>query len=278
MLFPAGATAQRAPVIDTEDAGLGGTAVGAGRFHPIIGLDLRNGDFARGGYDDDAANLDRVPVHAQLGFAWELGRDRAGKADFWLVGTSSNGLHAPVAAEWARPRGWYESNNLVGLVVAPGGGWRLGAAYTIKASPNGVSATTHEASLTAALDGERGLAALHPAAAVTTRTRGDGGVYAQASIQPELALGHGEDAPSLSVPLLVGTGWGGFYGPGTGTVAYASAGLAYAHPFTAGGAHWRLRAEVLALLRDATLRRLGSEDAETAAVVPLATVGVTMAF
>lgn len=270
------AAAQDVPTIDTEDASLGATSVGIGRFHPIVAIDVRNGDFARGGYDDDAANLDRVPVHVQAGFAWALHRDAAGKQDRWLLATSSNGFHAPVAAERVAPRGWYESNNLLGVVAAVGGGVRVGAAYAIKVSPNGISDTTHELSLTAALDGEHGVAALHPSAAVTTRTQGAGGVFTQVAIAPELALGRGD--ATLSFPALVGVGWGGFYAAGSGDVTYASAGVAVTQPFDASGAKWRLRAEVLALVRDDTLRRLGSLDAETATVVPLATVSLSLAL
>lgn len=275
ILEPSAAAAQDAPTIDTEDASLGAVAAGAGRFHPLVTVDVRNGDFARGGYDDDAANLDRVPVHVQAGFARELHRNARGEADRWLVASSSNGLHAPASAERASPRSWYESNNLVGLVASVGGGVRLGAAYSIKASPNGISATTHEASLTASLDGDSGLAALHPGAVVTRRTQGDGGVFTQVSMSPELALGSGA---TLSFPALIGVGWGGFYQKGTGTVSYGSAGVALTRPFDAGGATWRLRAEVLAVVRDDTLRRLGTLDAETATVVPLATVSLALAM
>ncbi|MCP3733432.1 hypothetical protein M9979_00845 [Sphingomonas sp. RP10(2022)] len=267
------AGAQSVPTIDTEDASLGSAKVGTGRFHPTFGIDIRNGDFARGGYDDDAANLDRLPVHVQVGFAWDL---RPGS--LWLVGTSSNGVHAPVAAERDSPRGWYESNNLIGLVGKVGGGATIGAAYAIKTSPNGISATTHEASLTATLDGDHGLAALHPSAAATIRAKGDGGLYTQIGIAPEIALYDGDDGPTLSFPAIAGVGWGGFYDPGSGSAAYGSAGLAYSHPFTAGGAHWRLRVEGLAVVRDRTLRRLGSLDAETGVVVPLVTIGLSLAY
>lgn len=272
------AAAQTVPTIDTEDAGLGSADVKAGVFHPIVAVDVRNGDFARGGYDDDAASLDRVPVHVQLGFDWALHDDAGGAADLFLVGTTSNGVHAPSAAERAAPRGWYESNNLIGLVARPGGGATLGIAYTVKTSPNGVSDTTHEASLTAALDGDGPVARWRPHAAATVRTRGDGGVFTQAGVAPQIALSEGDDAATIGFPLLLGVGWHGFYGPGTGDVAYASGGIAFRRPFTVAGGHWRFEAEALAVVRDATLRRLGSDDAERDAVVPLATVGLSVAF
>lgn len=278
LLSAPAAAGQTVPTIDTEDAGLGTAAVGTGAFHPIVALDVRNGDFARGGYDDDAASLDRVPVHAQLGFAWALRRDEAGAGDLFVVATSSNGIHAPSSAERTAPRAWYESNNLVGLVARPGGGVAVGVAYTIKTSPNGISATIHEASVTAALDGDGVLAGMKPHAAATVRTKGDGGVFTQAGIAPQVALSGAEDAATLAFPLLVGVGWAGFYGAGTGDVAYGSGGIAFARPFAAGGAHWQLEAELLAVVRDATLRRLGSDDAERGAVVPLATVRLSVAF
>ncbi len=273
-----GAAAQTIPTIDTEDAGLGSLSVGGGRFHPTLGLDLRNGDFARGGYDDDAANLDRLPVHVQIGFGFDLHRARDGKTDLWLVGTSSNGIHAPGRDEQVSPRSWYESNTLLGIVGTPAKGLTLGAAYTIKASPNGVSGTSHESSVTAAYEGETGIGVLHPSFAATVRPKGGSGLFTQVGIEPQTALRSDDDAPTISVPVVFGVGWGGFYEPGSGTVTYGSVGLAYAHPFVVGDAHWRLRIDGAALIRDDTLRRIGSLDAEASTVVPLVTIALVTAF
>ncbi|WP_419827068.1 hypothetical protein [Sphingomonas sp.] len=270
--------ARTVPTIDTEDADLGSQQVGDRRFHPVIGADVRNGDFARGSYDDDAASLDRLPVHAQLGFGWELHRDTERRADAWLVGTSSNGFHAPASSERTSPRGWYESNNLLGVVIEPAKGLRAGLAYAIKTSPNGVSATTHEASLTAAYEAEHGLGILHPSFAATVRPKGGHGVFTQAGIEPGFALSAGEQAAKLSVPLRFGVGWRGFYEAGSGDVTYGSAGLALSQPLALGGTRWQVRAEALAVVRDGTLRRLGSADAETSTVVPLVTIGAALAL
>ncbi|USU10187.1 hypothetical protein NF700_08005 [Sphingomonadaceae bacterium OTU29MARTA1] len=273
-----GVAAQTIPTIDTEDAGLGTLDAGGGRLHPTFGIDLRNGDFARGGYDDDAADLDRLPVHVQLGFAFDLHRSAGGDADLWLVGTSSNGVHAPVAGERRSPRAWYESNNLIGIVASPMAGLTVGTAYTIKTSPNGISGTTHEASLTAAIDGSSGWKALHPGAAATIRPKGGGGVYTQIGIAPELPLGTGDDGPTLAVPVVLGAGWGGFYEAGSGTGGFGSIGLAYSHPFTVGAMRWRLRADAVGIVRDDTLRRIGGDDAESATLVPLVTLALTTTF
>ncbi len=277
-LMSAPAAAQDAPTIDTEDASLGSVEVGAGNFHPILSLDLRNGDLARGDYDDDAADLDRLPVHVQLGFAWDLHRDATGKADAFLVFNSSNGLHTPASDERASPRAWYESNNVLGLVVAPARDLRAGLAYTIKTSPNGASSTSHELSLTAALEGDAGLGVLSPNASVTWRPKGGGGLFTQIGIEPSVAVTEREDGPELSFPARIGVGWDGFYARGSGDVAYGGIGAAYSHPFEAGGAKWRFRAEALALLRDGTLRRLGGPDAERGTVVPLATISLQVAY
>lgn len=274
----ADAAAQTIPTIDTEDASLGSLAVGDGRFHPTLGVDLRNGDFARGGYDDDAANLDRLPVHVQLGFGYDLHRAADGKADLWLVGTSSNGVHAPGIDERTSPRAWYESNNLLGIVGTPTKGLTVGSAYTIKVSPNGVAGTSHEASVTAAYESETGLGALHPSAAATVRPKGGHGLFTQVGIEPQFAMSTRDDRPTFSIPAVLGVGWGGFYEAGTGTVTYGSVGLAYAYPFVMGAAHWRLRIDGLAVVRDDTLRRIGSANAETSTVVPLVTIGLTTAF
>lgn len=272
------AFAQDMPTIDTEDADLGSMEVGDGRLHPTVTLDLRNGDFVRGGYDDDAADLGRLPVHLQVGVGYELRRDAAGEPDAWIVLRSSNGFHAPIAGERTSPRAWYESNNLAGLVVEPAKGLRVGASYTVKTSPNGVSATTHEVSATASYQAETGLGVLHPSFAATVRPKGDGGLYTAAGIEPEFALAAGEDAPSIGIPALIGIGWGGFQGEGSGDRLFGSVGLAYSHPFAVGATRWRFRAEGLALIRDDRLRALSGPRGETGTVVPLATISVAVAY
>lgn len=270
--------AQTIPTIDTEDASLGSLSVGGGRFHPVIGIDLRNGDVARGGYDDDAANLDRVPVHVQIGFGFDLHRDPSGQADLWLVGTSSNGFHAPRLAERTSPRGWYESNSLLGIVGTPAKGLTLGAAYTIKTSPNGISGTSHEASVTAAYEGDHGIGVLHPNASATVRPKGGTGIFTQVGIEPQLAIGAAEHAPTISLPVIAGIGWSDFYDRGTGNAGYGSVGLALTQPLTIGAVRYRLRVDAAAVVRDDVLRRLGSEDAETATIVPLVTISLVAAL
>jgi hypothetical protein len=272
------ALAQQVPTIDTEDATLGSVSVGSGRVHPMIALDVRNGDFARGNYDDDAADLDRLPVHLQLGFAAELHRNAEDEADVFLVFNSSNGIHAPVSAERASPRAWYESNNAVAFVVSPAQGLRTGIVYTIKTSPNGVSSTSHEVSLTSALGGQSALGALSPTAVVTWRPKGGGGLFTQIGIEPSISLTQQEDGPTISFPTLAGVGWDDFYDAGSGDAPYGSIGAAYSHPFKAGGATWQFRAEALAVLRSDRLRHLGGPDAEQSTVVPMATVSLRLAY
>lgn len=272
------ASAQEAPTIDTEDATLGSVAVGGGRFHPTLAIDLRNGDFSRGDGDDDPADLDRLPVHIQLGLAYDLHRNARGETDAFLVLNSSNGLHAPARDERASPRAWYESNNALALILAPADGLRAGLAYTVKSSPNGVSPTTHEVSATFSYKGDRGPAALNPSLVATMRPKGGHGLFTQIGMEPEFATTAREDGPAFSLPARLGVGWGGFYDPGGGDAAYGSLGLAYSHPLEVGRTRWRLRSEVLAVLRDPTLRRLGDAGAERSTVVPLATLSLTVAY
>lgn len=278
MFAPDDVAARSVPTLDTEDAELGSEEAGAARFHPVLAIDVRNGDFARGGYDDDAANLARLPVHLQLGFGWEVHHAGDGTPDAWLVAVSSNGLHSPARFEAVRPRAWYESNNLLAAVVEPAKGLRTALAYTIKTSPNAVSGTSHEASASIAYEGERGIGILRPSFVATVRPKGGHGLYTQIGIEPGMPITGGDEPARLSMPLVFGVGWRGFYQAGTGTVRYGSAGLAFSQPFTLAAAHWRLNIQALALIRDGTLRRLGRADAETDAVVPLSTVGVTLAF
>lgn len=272
------ASAQTVPFIDTEDATLSEVEVGDGDLHPIVSFDVRNGDYARGAYDDDDAGLGRVPVHVTIGGAVVLDRRADGQASLFLTGQSSNGFHAPRAGETKRPRSWYESNNILGLAWRPVDCLTAAVAYTIKTSPNGVADTTHEASATFLYAGKDILGRLTPRFAVTRRTRGDGGFYTIAGIAPEFPLTAGDDGPTLTVPVTVGTGWRGFYEAGSGDRMFGSAGLSVAQPLTVGGAKASLQGEILAVARDARLRPLDAPDGTTAAIVPLATISLTMAW
>jgi hypothetical protein len=273
-----GASAQSVPTIDTEDATLGSADVGDGRVHPMLALDARNGDFARGNYDDDRADLARLPVHAQIGAAIDLSHDADGETTSWLVLRSSNGVHAPGRSETRAPRAWYESNTLAALVFAPLKGLRTAAVYTIKTSPNHVSGTTHEASVSLAYAGKDGFGRIAPTFIVTTRTRGDGGVYAQAAIEPGVDLGKSERAPRFSLPLAIGTGRHGFYGARSGNRSFASAGAALQAPFLLGATHGTMRWEALALVRDDRLAALSGPGGETATVIPLVTWSLSVAY
>ena len=272
LLAPVAAQAaerQSVPVIDTEDATLGTTEVPAGALHGTVSLDIRNGDYARGAYDDDDAGLSRLPVHAAITFAGVLARDATGDGRLFLIGQSSNGIHAPSPDERARPRSWYESNTIVALAWQPAKGLTATAAYAIKASPNGIAGTTHEASLSVRYAGDRGIGWWRPNLVVTRRTRGDGGVFTLLGLSPEMRLGE----TTLSGPLVVGVGWGGFYGPDSGDRRYASAGLAVQHPL-GRVATWR--AEIVAIARDRRLRRLDAPGGTTTPLVPLATIALSV--
>ncbi|MGJ3627975.1 hypothetical protein AB5I41_15045 [Sphingomonas sp. MMS24-JH45] len=238
----AAAGAQSVPTIDTEDASLGSVEVGSGDFHPILGVDVRNGDFARGGYDDDAANLDRVPVR-QLGLRLDTAPRRGpGKGGYGWWGPAPAGS-APVPAERTRPRGWYESNNVVGLVGKVGDDGTLGMAYTIKTIPTASPAPRTKRALP-----PRSTESGGPRRAPPPCGRDGADEGARRPLRPgrdraDYPLSPGGDAPSVDLPVLVGVGWNDFYDAGTGTVAYGSAGLGYSHPFVMGRQHWRLRAE-----------------------------------
>ncbi|KQO52864.1 hypothetical protein [Sphingomonas sp. Leaf257] len=274
------ARAQSIPFADTEDATLSEIDVkdGGRNWHPVVTLDIRNGDYARGALDDDDAALDRVPVHVAFGGALVLRRGRDGSGDLFVIGQSSNGFHAPRADERVAPRAWYESNNLLGLAWRPADGLTTAATYTIKTSPNGVASTTHEASLSILYTADRGLGRLKPRAAITRRTQGEGGLYTIAGISPSFTLSGREEGPSLSVPVLVGVGWNGFYAEGSGTRVYGSGGLSMAYPIKLGGSAATLQADILALVRDDRLRRLDAPGGTTAAVVPHATISLMLAW
>ena len=275
---PAPAAGQTIPFADTEDATLSTIEVGGGDVHPVISVDVRNGDYARGAFDDDDAGLGRVPIHVSVGGAVVLRRRDGGDGTLFLIGQSSNGFHAPRADERARPRGWYESNNLVGLAWRPGSGIDVAATYAIKTSPNGIAATTHEASVTALYGADDAVGAWKPRVAVTRRTRGDGGFYTIAAVSPSVALSSREDGPELGLPVTVGVGWSGFYRAGSGSRVYGSGGVTVAQPVTFGAAKATLQAEVLALVRDDRLRMLDAPGGTTATVVPYATVSLSVAW
>lgn len=272
------ANAQTVPFSDTEDSSLGDIAVGEGSWHPIGRLNLRNGDYARGSYDDDSSSLSRIPVHVELGLVYDLKEAINGAGGMWLEVHSSNGVHAPSSQETRNPRAWYESNNLVGFVFAPTKDLRTSLSYTIKTSPNDVASTSHEASVALSYQSDRGVGWLRPNAVATIRPKGGHGLYTQLAIEPEWKLGAAENALSLSMPALIGIGWSGFYEPGSGTVGYSSIGLAATQPFMVGAAKWSLRGEIAALVRDRTLARLDGDDANRATVVPIGQLTLSLAY
>ncbi|WP_244652107.1 hypothetical protein [Pseudomonas sp. CFBP 13710] len=278
VIQPSVAAPRSVPSIDTEDAALGSVEIGeaSGRFHPQLSVDVRNGDFARGNYDDDAASLGRVPLHAQAGFALDLHQAVDGRANAWLVFSTSNGFHDPSSDERVSPRRWYESNNLLGLVISPVEGLRLGFVYTVKTSPNDVADTTQEASFTLAYQADSGFGAWRPGLAITSRTQGDSGLYTQGSVEPGVDLS--DAGLRLSFPSTVGIGWNGFYGPDSGDRLYARSGLALEQPFKWGETRWSARAEALAIYRDGTLRELSGPNGETDSVVPQVTMSLSMAY
>ncbi len=265
------------PFADTEDATLSEIEVGDGDSHPIVSFDLRNGDYARGALDDDDAGLGRVPLHIAIGGVLVLHR-RGSEATAFLIGQSSNGVHAPRSGERAAPRAWYESNTLVGLAWRPAAGLSTAATYTIKTSPNGVAPTTHEASLTALYAADDALGRLKPKLAVTRRTRGAGGLYTIAGIAPSLPLSAEENGLTLTLPVTMGIGWGGFYAAGSGSRSFGSGGLSLSQPVRLGGAKATVQAELLALVRDDRLRRLDRPHGTTATLVPYATLSFTVAW
>jgi hypothetical protein len=275
---PGQAAPRSVPSIDTDNAALGSVEIGetSGRFHPQLSVDVRNGDFSRGNYDDDAADLDRIPLHAQIGFAVDLHHNATAATDAWLVFSSSNGFHTPSSEERVSPRRWYDSSTSLGLVVSPIEGLQVGVVYTLKTSPNDVSATTQEASLSLAYEAESGLGAWRPGLVLTSRTQGDSGFYTQGNLEPGLDLS--DNGLRLSFPSTLGVGWDGFYGPGSGDRLYASTGLALEQPFQWGETYWSARAEALATYRDGALRELSGPDGETDSVVPEVTVSLSMAY
>ena len=110
------------------------------------------------------------------------------------------------------------------------------------------------------------------------RPKGTHGLFTQLGIAPEIALGAGELAPTLSLPAVIGIGWGGFYDAGSGDRLYGNAGLAIGQHLRLGNLHASLRAEMLALFRDDRLRRLSGPLGETGTVVPLATLSLNFSL
>lgn len=272
------APAQTVPFADTEDATLARIDVDDAKVHPILSVDGRNGDYARGAYDDDDAGPGRIPVHLAVGGVVVLHRDAARRGTVFLMAQSSNGFHAPRRDERAGPRAWYESNNLIGLAWRPADGVDAAVTYAIKTSPNGVAPTSHEASLTFLHATDGGIGRLRPRVAITRRTKGEGGVYTILGIAPSVALSDGEDATTLGLPVTVGIGWHGFYAAGSGDRIYGSGGVTLDRPLRLGGIRATLQAAMLGLIRDDRLRRLDSPGGTTASIVPHATLSVAFVW
>ncbi len=240
---------QDVPVIDTEDATLASVKVGPGRLRLMGSVDVRNGDYARGVYDDDNADLESLPIHAALGFAMLLRKNSGGDGSLFLIGQSSNGFHAPTSQERRPPRSWYESNSIVAVAARPAPGLTTALAYAVKVSPNGIAPTTHETSMSIDYVTRSGFGQWRPMGVVTRRTRGDGGFFTLVGISPQVEAG----ALTLSFPLRMGVGWSSFYGPGSGHLASASVGGSLDRQLNR---HATIRAQLVALVRDAGLAAL----------------------
>jgi hypothetical protein len=260
---------QDVPVIDTEDATLGSAKVAPGRLRPMGSVDVRNGDYARGAYDDDNADLGRLPVHMAVGFAMLLRKNGEGDGSLFLIGQSSNGFHAPRSQERRSPRSWYESNSIVAVAARPALGLTTALAYAVKASPNGIASTTHEASVSMRYVTQSGVGWWRPTGVVTRRAKGDRGVFTLLGISPEVEAG----AFTLSFPLSMGVGWGGFYGPATGDRAYASVGGSVDRQLTR---HVSISAQLVTLVRDSRLAALDRPRGSDAQVVPVFTLALTV--
>ena len=265
------------PTIDS-DGHLGKAATGDGDLHMVVDVSVANGDFSRGAFDDDAASVDQLPMHGSATLAWTLHRDAASNPDLWIEASSANGFHSPVAIERTSPRAWYESNNLLAVLYKPNNTTNAALSYLIKTSPNGISPTSHELAASVGYATKNGIGSLAPSVVLSVHTRGGKGVYSLFSIDPNFKLAERDSSPTLSVPVRFGIGWDDFYGSGTGTAVYGSAGLAFARPFALGSTNGKIHAELLALFRDKTVRSLGKRDAENAAVVPLATIGISLSY
>lgn len=271
------AGAQTMPLLDTDDSSLSEAAVTEGRIHPLAQIGLGNGDFSRGAYDGDAADLDRLPYQTQLAIGAELAHGADGKPTLWLEGVTTNNFHAPHADETASPRAWYDNNNLVGLIAEPLPGLRGALTYVIKTAPNGFASTVHEANASVIYAGDGLLGSIRPAAVVTMHPHGGHGVYTQVGITPAWHLTGGSGGPTLSLPVKAGVGWSGFYGADTDDAAYGAVGLAYTHPVSIRGVKAAFHASASALIRSDPVARQGDFEAEHGTVVPLVSIGFSVA-
>ena len=200
------AWAEDIPTIDA-DGQLGSASVGDGPIHAVVDFNLQNGDFSRGKYDDDAANLDRLPFAVGVTLAAELHKNASGKPNLWIEASSSNGFHSPIAIEQASPRAWYDNNNLVGLLYKPSKAVTAALTYAIKTSPNGVSPTSNELTTAFGYQTDSGIGWLRPSAAISVHTEGGTGVYTLFGVEPTFDLSLGDSAPTLSIPTRFGIGW-----------------------------------------------------------------------
>ena len=198
------AEAQTMPLLDTDDSSLGTTAVTEGQIHPLVQLGVGNGDFSRGAYDGDAADLDRLPFQTLVAVGAELAHGSDGTPTLWLEAVSTNNFHASHADETASPRAWYDNNNLVGLIAQVTPGLRGALTYVIKTAPNGFASTVHEANASVVYSGRGFLGVIKPAAVVTMHPHGGHGVYSQIGITPSGHLTSGSGGPSLSFPIKAG--------------------------------------------------------------------------
>jgi hypothetical protein len=155
--------------------------------------------------------------------------------------------------------------------------------YTVYTSPNDVSPTFQEVALAGKHTGRLFGVSLGPQLKIVVPVDREDvafqtGVYTELSVTPNLKP-FGE-VVTLSFPLAVGVGLDDYYGPGSGTSAFGSAGVTASFPLPLvpqGYGSWTFSVGGEAVVRDDDIRRLSTFDGGDTAIL-VGRVALTLAY
>lgn len=247
--------AQADVVVEAEEP-----AVNSGAISLSGGFDLATAYFFRGYNQEDQGLI----VQPFLNLYFTLSDSETNPVTAY-IGTWNSFHEEKTGADPGSFGAWYESDLYAGVDVGLGGGFTIGAIYTLYAYPNGAFDTIEELGFKLSYDdtGKLGLPfALKPYVGVYFETDDDNGsedTYLEVGIAPTVyTFNESSDTPiSLTVPVAVGMSLDDYYFDNGGDeefLGYFSVGLAASMPLKLPSSfgEWSLNASVtwLQLLAD----------------------------
>ena len=257
-------------------------AVNTGDISLTGGLDVATAYFYRGYLQEDQDLIAQPYLNVYFNLMEEGDTTLTGYIGTW------NSFHGEkTGADDGTFGAWYEADFVGGLDLGLGGGFTLGAIYTLYSYPNGAFDTIEEVGVKLSYDDtdKTGLPfALNPFVGIYFETDDQNGTedtYLEFGIVPTVyTFNEGSDQPiSLAVPITIGTSIEDYYFDDGGDeefLGYGSIGLAASMPLGSGSyGDWTLNASVtwLQLFADGLESANNDDDNEI-----IGKIGVSFAY